>query len=112
MTVGTVKEIKTHEYRVGLTPANVRVYASRGHRVLVEKGAGLGSGVRRRRVQGRRRHVGHPTPAEVYGEAEMIVKVKEPIAADLALLRKDQILLTYLHLAADHDLTQDLLEIE
>ena len=110
MTVGTVREIKTHEYRVGLTPANVRVYVSRGHRVLVEKGAGLGSGY----ADGEYLDAGAvlaASAAEVYGGADMIVKVKEPVAADLALLRKDQILLTYLHLAADHDLTQDLLEI-
>ncbi len=110
MTVGTVKEIKTHEYRVGLTPANVRVYVSRGHRVLVERGAGAGSGY----SDGEYQDAGAvlvKTAAEVYGEAEMIVKVKEPVAADLALLRKDQILLTYLHLAADRDLAEDLLEL-
>ena len=109
MILGTVKEIKTHEYRVGLTPANVKVYAGRGHRVLVQKGAGLGSGYSDAEYEAAGAVV-LATAAEVYGEAEMIIKVKEPVGADLPLLRKDQILFTYLHLAADADLTEALLE--
>ena len=109
MIIGTVKEIKTHEYRVGLTPANVRLYTSRGHKVLVEQGAGVGSGY----SDGEYRESGAmlvPDAASVYGEVEMIVKVKEPVGPEIDLLRKDQILFTYLHLAADHDLTEHLLE--
>jgi alanine dehydrogenase len=109
MILGTVKELKTHEYRVGLTPANVRMYLARGHRVLVEKGAGLGSGY----ADEEYRTAGASlvaTAAEVWGESEMVVKVKEPVGTELEALRKDQILFTYLHLAADHDLTELLLE--
>ncbi len=109
MILGTVKEIKTHEYRVGLTPANVRDYVGRGHRVLVEKGAGLGSGYSDAEYQAAGAVIENQAAA-VYGEAEMIVKVKEPVVGDLELLRKDQILFTFLHLAADLDLTETLLE--
>lgn len=109
MILGTVKEIKTHEYRVGLTPANVKVYAAKGHKVLVQKGAGLGSGYSDAEYQAAGATLADDAAA-VYGEAEMIVKVKEPVAGDLELLRKDQILFTYLHLAADGDLTETLLE--
>jgi len=109
MILGTVKEIKTHEYRVGLTPSNAKVYTARGHRVLVQKGAGLGSGYTDAEYQ-KAGAVIVADAASVYGEAEMVVKVKEPVAGDLELLRKDQILFTYLHLAADADLTETLLE--
>jgi alanine dehydrogenase len=109
MILGTVKEIKTHEYRVGLTPSNVKVYISRGHKVLVQKGAGLGSGYSDDEYKAAGAQVVKDA-AGVYGEAEMIVKVKEPVAGDLELLRKDQILFAYLHLAADLDLTETLLE--
>jgi len=109
MILGTVKEIKAHEYRVGLTPANVKDYVGRGHRVLVQKGAGLGSGYADDEYKAAGAVI-EKDAAAVYGEAEMIVKVKEPVVGDLELLRKDQILFTYLHLAADLDLTEALLE--
>ncbi|MEI8094218.1 MAG: alanine dehydrogenase [Spirochaetales bacterium] len=109
MILGTVKEIKTHEYRVGLTPANVKVYTARGHKVLVERGAGLGTGYSDEEYQASGAHL-LATATEIWGEAEMMVKVKEPVGLELDLLRKDQILFTYLHLAADHDLTEVLLE--
>ena len=109
MIVGTVKEIKPHEYRVGLTPANVKIYSGRGHRVLVQKGAGLGSGYSDQEYADAGAALAADA-AEVYGQAEMIIKVKEPVDADLALLRKDQILFTYLHLAAAPELTDELLE--
>ncbi|MBN8831312.1 MAG: FAD-dependent oxidoreductase, partial [Sphingomonadales bacterium] len=107
MFVGTVKEIKTHEYRVGLTPESVHELVAHGHHVLVESGAGLGIGAQdddyRRAgaeiVQG---------AAEIFARAEMIVKVKEPQAEERAMLRKDQILYTYLHLAPDAEQTADL----
>jgi len=109
MILGTVKEIKTHEYRVGLTPANVGVYVARGHKVLVQKGAGVGSGYADEEYKAAGA-VLMKDAAAVFGEAEMVVKVKEPVAGELELLRKDQIIFTYLHLAADLDLTETLLE--
>ncbi len=109
MILGTLKELKTHEYRVGLTPSNVKVYVSRGHRVLVEAGAGLGSGYTDTEYVLAGAQILQDA-AEVWATAEMIVKVKEPVGDELKAIRKDQILFTYLHLAADHDLTEALLE--
>jgi len=109
MILGTVKERKPHEYRVGLTPANVKSYTARGHRVLVESGAGVGSGYPDDEYKAAGGVV-VPGAQGVFGEAEMIVKVKEPVADEVGWLRKDQILFTFLHLAADLDLTERLLE--
>ena len=88
MLVGVPKELKDHEFRVAVTPAGVREYAGRGHQVLVQRGAGEGSGFTDRRVRGRRRRVGRHA-AEVFARAEMIVKVKEPVPAEYDLLRPD-----------------------
>ena len=107
MVVGTVKEIKTHEYRVGLTPSDVKSFASHGHSVLFESGSGDNAGFEdadyraagARIVQDKR---------EIFAAAEMIVKVKEPLEAELPLLREDQVLFTYLHLAASEKLTREL----
>ena len=107
MIVGTVKEVKTHEYRVGLTPESVRELTAHGHRVLVETGAGLGIGA----TDADYIAVGAEivaTPAEVFATAEMVVKVKEPQAPERALLRQGQVLFTYLHLAPDPEQTKDL----
>jgi alanine dehydrogenase len=107
MIVGTVKEVKTHEYRVGLTPESVRELTAHGHRVLVETGAGLGIGA----TDGDYTAVGAEivgSPRDVFATAEMVVKVKEPQAAERAMLRKDQVLFTYLHLAPDPEQTKDL----
>lgn len=109
MVLGTVKEIKAHEYRVGLTPANVKVYTSRGHRVLVQRGAGLGSGYSDAEYEATGAVLVKDADA-VFADAEMVVKVKEPLAAEIEKLRRDQILFTYLHLAADGDLTEALVE--
>ena len=100
MRIGVTKEIKVHEYRVGLVPASVRELTSQGHEVLVETGAGRG--------------IGCPDPdyvaagariaadaASVFGWADLVVKVKEPQLAECAMLRPGQLLFTYLHLAAD-----------
>ncbi len=108
MHVGVPKEIKVHEYRVGLTPASVRELTRRGHAVMVEQGAGLGIGV----DDATYRAVGATiaeTADEVFARAELIVKVKEPQAIERKRLRSGQTLFTYLHLAPDPAQTQDLL---
>jgi alanine dehydrogenase len=100
MRVGVPKEIKTHEYRVGMTPGAVREYVSAGHSVLVESnaGAGIGAGDEAYRKVGA---VIVDTAAEVFATSDMVVKVKEPQAGEWAQLREGQILFTYLHLAPD-----------
>ena len=109
MIVGTVKEIKNHEYRVGLTPESVHELTAHGHEVLVETGSGLGIGAHDDLyVKAGARIV--PTAAEVFATAEMVVKVKEPQAVERAMLRPGQILYTYLHLAPDPQQTHDLLK--
>lgn len=109
MLIGVPKEIKTHEYRVGLTPGAVREYVGAGHQVLVEKGAGLGIGAADEvfRKAGARIV---DTSDEVFSKAEMIVKVKEPQPSEWNRLREGQILFTYLHLAPDPDQTKALLK--
>ena len=106
MKIGVPKEIKAREYRVGMTPAGVRQLTARGHRVLVEKGAGLGSGISDEQyVQAGATIV--PTAAEAWS-ADMVVKVKEPLPAEYGFFRDDLILYTYLHLAAEPELTREL----
>ena len=107
MLVGVPKEIKDNEFRVGLTPSSVAELAHHGHQVLVEKSAGIGSGLSDAEyVQAGAAIV--ETPAEIFSRAEMVVKVKEPLAAERKQLRPGQILFTYLHLAPDLAQTQDL----
>lgn len=108
MIVGTVKEIKNHEYRVGLTPESVHELAAHGHEVLVEAGAGEGIGASNADYE-RAGATLLPTAAEIFVRAEMIVKVKEPQKAERAMLRRGQILYTYLHLAPDPEQTHDLI---
>src|SRR3954453_14069346 len=108
MLIGVPKEVKTHEYRVGLVPGSVRELVHHGHRVVVESGAGAGIGF----DDAAYRRAGAEimtSVAELFGAAEMIVKVKEPQPDEVLLLREDQVLFTYLHLAADRDLTKGLL---
>ena len=107
MQIGVPKEIKNHEYRVGLTPASVRELSARGHGVLVQSGAGaaIGLGDDDYRAAGATLAA---DAAAVFAQAEMIVKVKEPQPSEFALLRPGQILYTYLHLAPDPVLTQAL----
>ncbi|HEX4943757.1 MAG TPA: alanine dehydrogenase [Usitatibacteraceae bacterium] len=108
MRVGVPKEIKVQEYRVGLTPSSVREVVERGHEVLVERGAGAGIGAAEGAYEkAGARIVG--SAEEVFAAADMIVKVKEPQAAEIALLRPGQILFTYLHLAPDPEQCQGLL---
>jgi alanine dehydrogenase len=108
MLIGVPKEIKNHEYRVGLTPASVREIAGHGHPVLVESGAGAGIGATDADYTAAGAKV-VPGAQEVFARAEMIVKVKEPQAAERRQLRRGQILFTYLHLAPDPEQTRDLI---
>jgi alanine dehydrogenase len=108
MLVGVPKEIKTHEYRVGLVPGSVRELIHHGHQVVVESHAGEGAGF----PDGAYEAVGAriaPDAASVFAEADMVIKVKEPSAGEIAMLRADQVLFTYLHLAADKAQTEGLL---
>ncbi len=108
MIVGVPKETKRDEYRVGLLPVGAEELTRAGHKVLIEIGAGLGSGVADQHYA---RHGAElvDSPNELYRRAEMIVKVKEPQPAEISLLRRGQIVFTYFHLAADRQLTESLL---
>lgn len=108
MRVGVPREIKSHEYRVGLTPASVRELVAYGHEVLVQSGAGEGAAQGDAAYQA----VGAtllPDAASVFAQADLIVKVKEPQPPEIALLRPGQVLFTFLHLAPDAALTHGLL---
>ena len=100
MRIGVPREIKVHEYRVGLVPAGARELIAAGHEVLVESGAGNGIGVEDAHYRAAGTAIA-ANAVEVFQHADLVVKVKEPQAAECALLRKDQVLFTYLHLAAD-----------
>jgi len=109
MIVGVPKEIKEQEGRVGLLPSSARVLTSRGHTVLVQRNAGVGSGYPDEDyAKAGAEIVG--SAEEIFKRADLIVKVKEPLPAEWPLLRKDQILFTYLHLAASKPLTEALLK--
>ncbi|MBI4183543.1 MAG: alanine dehydrogenase [Proteobacteria bacterium] len=108
MLIGVPKEIKTHEYRVGLVPASVRELVHHGHSVLVQSGAGEGIGVGDEAYRGLGAEV-VASAAEVFSRADLIVKVKEPQLGECALLREGQVLFTYLHLAAEPEITRRLL---
>ena len=108
MTVGVPKEIKEQESRVGLLPSTARILTSRGHSVLVEKNAGVGSGYPDAQYTEAGAQI-VSTASEIFQRADMIVKVKEPLPAEWPLLRKGQIVFTYLHLAASKPLTEALL---
>ncbi|WP_321991380.1 alanine dehydrogenase [Marispirochaeta aestuarii] len=108
MILGCPKEIKKQEYRVGLTPHCVSAYSRRGHKVLVQKGAGEGSGFEDQEyAEAGARLVG---TAEEAWAADMVVKVKEPLPEEYRFFRRDLILYTYLHLAAAEELTREMLE--
>lgn len=100
MRIGVPKEIKNHEYRVGLTPTSVRELTHLGHQVVIETNAGLGVGFENEQYQMAGATI-LQTASDVFSQSEMIIKVKEPQAQEYELLRKDQILFTYLHLAPD-----------
>lgn len=108
MNIGVIKEIKTHEYRVGLTPSCAAAYISHGHTVFVQAGAGVNAGFEDSEYAAMGARVVNDK-MEIFDSCEMIVKVKEPIAEEYDLFRQGQILYTYLHLAADMPLTQSLM---
>jgi alanine dehydrogenase len=108
MLIGVPKEIKDNEYRVGLVPSTVRELTDKGHRVLVETGAGVGAGLPDADYRAAGGEIVGTADA-VYGSAELIVKVKEPLAAERKQLHRGQVLFTYLHLAPDRAQTEDLL---
>lgn len=109
MIIGCIKELKKHEYRVGLTPSNVSEYVCRGHQVLIEKDAGLGSSFDNDEYSKAGAEI-LDTAKAVWSRAEMIIKVKEPLEQEYQFLRENQILYTYLHLAADWALTEALIK--
>jgi alanine dehydrogenase len=109
MQIGCPKEIKNHEYRVGLTPASVRELTSRGHSVLVQQGAGAAIGLTDEQYVAAGATLALDA-AEVFAKADMIVKVKEPQPQECAMLRPGQILYTYLHLAPDPEQTAALVK--
>jgi alanine dehydrogenase len=108
MLIGVPKEIKDNEFRVGLIPSTVRELVARGHKVLVEQGAGLGADLSNEDYVAAGAEL-PPGPEPVFERADMIVKVKEPLAVERKRLRRGQILFTYLHLAADPAQAEDLL---
>lgn len=108
MKVGIPREIKNHEYRVAITPAGVHELVGRGHEVLVEAGAGLGSSFADEDFKGAGAQI-ISTADEVWAAADLLLKVKEPIAEEYPRLRKGQVLFTYLHLAASKECTDALL---
>jgi len=111
MIIGVPKEIKTLEARVALTPAGVRELVKHGHKVLIEEGAGLGSAITDKDYSSQGAVILSDAKS-VWAEAEMIMKVKEPLPAEYALMRKGQILYTYLHLAASKECTDALIKSE
>ena len=109
MKIGVPTEIKNHEYRVGMIPATVVELVDAGHDVLIQRGAGAGSGIEDAEYEAAGAHLVDGA-ADIYGTADMVVKVKEPIEPEYELLRKGQTLFTYLHLAPLPELTQVLLD--
>ena len=108
MKIGVPKEIKIHEYRVGLVPAGVRELVDAGHQVLVQSGAGAGIGFDDSHYQAAGASIA-ARAADVFAAADLIVKVKEPQLAECKMLRSGQTLFTYLHLAADREQAEALM---
>src|SRR5690349_16637908 len=109
MLVGVPKEIKNHEYRVGLTPPSVHELVARGHQVIVQKNAGSEIGLLDEQYVAAGASI-VDTAQEIFSRADMIVKVKEPQPGECAMLREGQILYTYLHLAPDPEQTAALVK--
>ena len=109
MIVGVLKEIKAEENRVCMTPAGVEVMKQNGHEVLVEKNAGMGSGFNNTAYKTAGAEI-IDIPKEIFKRADMVMHVKEPLNAEYDLIRKDQIIFTYLHLAAAEELTHVLIK--
>ena len=108
MKVGVPKEVKNNEFRVAITPAGVHDLVANGHEVVIETGAGLGSSIADAEYSAAGARIG-TSAAETWGFAELLLKVKEPVASEYGFLRDDLVLFTYLHLAADSELTDALL---
>ncbi|MEE2830147.1 MAG: alanine dehydrogenase, partial [Myxococcota bacterium] len=115
MIVGVPTEIKAQEHRVGLVPSGVKALVERGHRVLVQQGAGLGAGLSDEEYTRQGAEL-VPSADELWAEAEMIIKVKEPVSNErgdeFSRMKPGQLLYTYLHLAPDPEQTRNLLERE
>lgn len=109
MKVGCVREIKSHEYRVGVTPDNVHEYVKSGHTFMIEAGAGEGAGFSDEEYRSAGATI-VVASQDIWAECDMIIKVKEPLEAEYPLMREKQILYTYLHLAANFPLTEALLK--
>ena len=109
MIIGVPKEIKTREYRIGMTPAGVRQLTQRGHTVLVEARAGEGSGLADEKFVAAGAEI-VPSAAEVWNRSDMVMKVKEPLPAEYQFFRPGLVIYTYLHLAAEPELTRKLME--
>jgi alanine dehydrogenase len=109
MLIGVPKEIKNHEYRIGMTPSSVREAVNHGHQVVVETNGGVGIGASDAEYEAAGATI-YATPEQIFAEADMIVKVKEPQAGERKMLREGQILFTYLHLAPDPEQTKDLVD--
>jgi alanine dehydrogenase len=105
--IGVPTEVKTDEYRVAITPAGVRELSTRGHEVLVQEGAGLGSAIEDAHFRAQGAHI-LPDAMSVFGEAELVLKVKEPQPQEVSMLNPGQTLFTYLHLAAEPSLAEGL----
>jgi alanine dehydrogenase len=109
MIIGVPREIKDNEYRVATTPACVEQLIEAGHHLFIEEGAGIGSGIPDRDFEAAGARI-LPDPASLLGEAELILKVKEPLSSEYGYFREGQILFTFLHLAANRSLTEHLLQ--
>ena len=109
MTIGVPKEIKIGENRVALTPAGARVLTREGHVVVMERGAGAGSGLDDAQFEASGAEV-VASAEEVWGQADLVLKVKEPLSSEVPFFREGLLLFTYLHLAACPDLTRKLME--
>ncbi|KRB73802.1 alanine dehydrogenase [Nocardioides sp. Root190] len=108
MRVGVAKEVKNHEYRVAITPIGVHELVAHGHEVMIQAGAGVGSSIEDADYVAAGATIA-PDADAVWGAAEMVMKVKEPVAEEYHRMREGQVLFTYLHLAADKRLTEELL---
>src|SRR5574341_135945 len=109
MIIGIPKEIKADEYRVAFIPIGVEEMSKYGHTVLVQKGAGLGSGISDQDYKRAGAKL-VDSPEEIYDQAQLVIKVKEPLPAEYPLLKKDQIIFTFFHFAASKNLTEALLK--
>lgn len=109
MKIGCVKEIKKHEYRVGLTPSCVKSYVNRGHQVFMEKNAGVDAGFPDDQYETAGASIENDLES-IFDKSDMIIKVKEPQPEEYGLFHENQVLYTYLHLAASHELTESLMK--